>query len=662
MTGWLARIKKSGEFKKAEFGDAAEEAMMFYDGPQAWMWDEKYSRAKNGFLGKGEVIEPPAFRMTTNRVAEFVQLMAPHLYPRNPWRTVTVRPWPQIDITSLGDPRLPVVQQQYEMLQFNNQLRNAQLDEGARMLESYLNYTPNELGLLEHSRQVINEALIKGMGMWVTETYQPFGASRPLIGSFYKSVDNLFLDQDVDDFADLGWAAIRCYGKLWEIEEKYQMPPGTLKGKGHYESLGNQAMTASNDTAKYRRKTGREENDILCYYEIYSKQGLGQGLTDVPEELKEAVAQFGNYTYLVVAEGVPYPLNLHSDMMNQMQPEEVQQAFDWPVPYWADGRWPFTPLWFHEKPGCLWPVSHIKFGIGELRFINWAMSFLATKIRAASNTIIGVAKSAQQSLKDELLASNGGYTVLEIEEATGLKISELVSVFDAPNFSEDIYKVIAAVQEQFERRVGLPDILYGEASGAQSRSATDSQIRSQNASVRVEDMKSRTNRVLTWLSRNEALAARWSLGREEVLPVLGPDGAYVWETKLQAHDFETVIREFDYRMEASSSREPSRETRVEQMAQVAQYLGPLLQWYAQMTGNTMPLNAMVRDWAEAQDIPAEDYWMPPMMPAMQQEAEATASVERERNKGRAEIEDKRGETAKEVAKSRSKSTSNGKKK
>ena len=36
----------------------------------------------------------------------------------------------------------------------------------AQLLDGYLNYTPNELNLKGHSRKVVEEAFIKGAGVW----------------------------------------------------------------------------------------------------------------------------------------------------------------------------------------------------------------------------------------------------------------------------------------------------------------------------------------------------------------------------------------------------------------------------------------------------------------------------------------------------------------
>ena len=57
VKGWLEKIELAREHKRP-FQEDAEEAMRFYDGDNAWMFRNEYSRGEKGFV-KG--IAPPAF-------------------------------------------------------------------------------------------------------------------------------------------------------------------------------------------------------------------------------------------------------------------------------------------------------------------------------------------------------------------------------------------------------------------------------------------------------------------------------------------------------------------------------------------------------------------------------------------------------------------------
>src|SRR5436305_5675000 len=192
---WMEKIRLALEYKKAKFGEDAEECMAFFNGPYDFMYAKKYSGSSRGFLsndeGEGGDMPAPSFQMTVNKATEVVQLFGPVLYHRNPNRQVNPRDLPQLPPTVFGNIADPVAQMmmQQAVLQ-NTQMKTADYAR-ASLLQFYLNYTPTELDLKTHSRRAIDEALIKGMGVLWTELYQPKGANFKLVGSFHDTVDNL---------------------------------------------------------------------------------------------------------------------------------------------------------------------------------------------------------------------------------------------------------------------------------------------------------------------------------------------------------------------------------------------------------------------------------------------------------------------------------------
>ena len=98
------------------------------------------------------------------------------IYHRNPVRTVTAKKFPIVDPESLGippqsppDPMTGMPQPNPELDQFmqiNTQVGMAEQSRRtiAESVEAYLT-TPNELNL-KGTRRVVDEAIIKGMGVW----------------------------------------------------------------------------------------------------------------------------------------------------------------------------------------------------------------------------------------------------------------------------------------------------------------------------------------------------------------------------------------------------------------------------------------------------------------------------------------------------------------
>jgi len=298
-------------------------------------------------------------------------------------------------------------------------------------------------------------------------------------------------------------------------------------------------------------------------------------------------------------------------------PPTMFRAVQWPIPFWAEANgWPFVALDFHRKPGYLWPISHIKPGIGELRFLNFAMSFIAQRVATSCETLLGVSKAADQDIKDQILSqSERGFKVVEISETLGRSVGDLISVFQLPEVSPELWKVVQAVAEQFDKRVGLTELAYAMTS-SQIRSATEASVKAEQLSVRPDDMANRLEDAMSLLARREAMAARWLLRPEDVESVVGPLGAAAWAQHVSSMEPSTVAREFEYRIEAGSARKPNKATRVEQMQAALQTLGPILQGLVPM-GVVDPLNALITDWAESLDIDAKPYLLPPPPPPPQ---------------------------------------------
>ena len=620
-TSWFAKLKQAQKHKK-QFSDDAREAMNFFDGSNNWFWKDgvDYSR-----------MAPPSFRMQVNRVFEAVKLFGSVIYHRNPVRTVTPKKFPVISPESLGiqpqgqpDPMSGMPMPNPEMDQFMQISTAVGVAETTRAtiaeaVETYINYTPNELDLKNNSRRVVDEAIIKGMGVWWTELItvekDEQGGQYGIVGSFYDSCDNLLLDPDADEQEDCLWSARRCVHPIKDVAAKYDLNESDLKG--HMESY---AAGLEDERGYKNKKKNGKTNDLIVYYKIYSKTGFGHTLKGFPKEFKDMFDGLGSNCYIVVAEGVDFPLNAPKEIALE-QPDEsglpnsLFTRSRWPIPFHTEtaSGWPWTPLQFHRKPGYVWPISHIKPGISELRFINWAMSFLATRVMTSCKTTVAVAKAAGDDVKDQLLKhEESGFSIVEISETLGRSVDDIVSVFQMPEVNPEIWKIIDAVSMQFDKATGLTELAYGMTRN-QYRSAAEAQVKAEAISVRPDDMANCLEDAMSMVCRKEAMAARWLLQPEDVAPIIGPLGAELWAKNVQQMDVHVVAREFDYRVEAGSARKPNKASEVEKMQMAVQTLAPVLQGLIPM-GVTGPMNALLADWAKSLDIDPEPYLIPPPPP------------------------------------------------
>ena len=225
-----------------------------------------------------------------------------------------------------------------------------------------------------------------------------------MYGSFYDTVDNLQIDPDGEGLTNAKWIMKRCIHPYWHVEREYGVPEGTWQDKSSIESFNAQAVVESTASeGDMNRKRGLT-NDLMVYYKVFSKMGMGGRLQGIAQNLREPLARLGDYCYLVICDKIDYPLNLPPPFCDilmsgdeyaiQQAMPEIMQRVAWPTPFWADDAWPVTVLDFHEVPRQTWPMSHIKPAMGELKFLNWAWSFLASKVKIACRDFLAIAKSA----------------------------------------------------------------------------------------------------------------------------------------------------------------------------------------------------------------------------------------------------------------------------
>jgi hypothetical protein len=399
-------------------------------------------------------------------------------------------------------------------------------------------------------------------------------------------VDNLVIDPDMETIAEAGWIAKRCVHPVWQVEKDFGLMPGTLSGNlESYNQQGN--ISSEGSLMDYKRKQGKT-NDLLVYWKIYSKVGVGGRLSGVSKEMMEPLDGYGDYAYLAVCDKVDYPLNVPPDIQNTADDTEIKKRLEWDTPFWANDNWPFTPIIFHERPRKVWPMSHLKPGLGELKFINWVYSFVASKIRVSCRDFLAMKKSLGEEIKSTILHGND-YELLEIDETHGT-VNEVVQFLQHPNFNSDIWRVLEAVERNFEKRVGLTELVYGETA-ASYRSASEAQVKSDQTRIRPDDMANKVEDAMTDVAKKEALAARWHITGRDVVNIMGKPMAFLWDQLIVSSDPADICHNLEYRIAADSVRKPNRQREADNMSQAMQNLFPNLWSYAAGTGDYSAVNS-----------------------------------------------------------------------
>ena len=600
---WMQKIKDAQKVKQEKFGRYADEAMKFFDGSHDWMWKGEYAKAPGGFLDKEAQGALPNFRMTVNRVFEAVALFGPVLYHRNPVIQVTPRIGPDIAPEALGiHPADPMMSQSYDHFLTQEKFIREIKRTHSSIKEHYLNWLQHEADKKVQARRAITEAIIKGMSLLWTDIHQPKGSAIRYPKSHYVSVDDFVVDPDAEYWEDITWVARRVCHPVWKVDRKYNLE-GKLSGNLASKAAQGETYAKGRRPSSGEKKSGKTF-DLIEYWEVYTKCGFGDRLkiaSRAEGQSKYDWEQFGDFCFLAVSEDVPFPLNFPSWDLDKKSFDEAFMQVQWPIPFWTDGGWPFSRLHFHDKPKEVWPISLIKPAIGELRFVNWCMSFLADKVAASSTTYVAIAKAAGAEIQDQIKSGLGPYTHIEISDIFGKSVQDVVSFLDAPQFNVEIWNMVRQVLDMIDKRTGLTELIYGLAGPTQIRSAAEAEIRNQNVSIRPDDMSSQVEDWLSNCALKEMEAAEWTLGADDVFPVLGASAAYLWTKQIKTQAFDKVVRDYDYRVEAGSARKPNKVNRVRQLNEFAQIAMPNLQQFAAQ-GIVQPYNALIEDWAKANDL------------------------------------------------------------
>lgn len=599
---WMRQIEHAKRYKQKVFGIAAAEARHFYAGPKDW-------NELMDMSGRDGDTPDPMFKISVNKTFEFVTIFGPALYYENPVRTVKPRMPVDIPQEFFPDPYT------YQALVQEEQLRVQTDGLKATLLGAYLNWSPHEFVLAGESRQAIDEALITGRSCLWTELYSPPGASFHAVRSYWDSVDNLLVDPDAQSLDKAKWIARRCVHPSWEVERDYGLPAGSIKGNSESQLRQADLDVGDDDMDRLEQRKKGLSNDLVVYWKIWSKMGIGGRLPGCTKEYGKALEMFGDYAYIVVAADTQYPLNLPPHLTNDpsfsADPDKVFGRTAWPTPFWAKDAWPVSCLDFHPVANCSWPLPHIKAGMGELKALNWIISFLVGHIRNSCRDFIAISKSAPEEIKTAILTGDD-LTLLEIDKEHGT-IAEMVEFLQHPQMNADIWTVVEHLENLFDKRVGLTELMYGDTS-VQLRSAAEANIKNQNMNVRPADM---AKQVETWqaaVATKEAMAARYHLISDDTRPVLGALGAWAWDQYVTTTDVQVAARELEYQIESGSTQKPNKEYEIQQMNQAFQTLSPVFTTYLQQTGDVSPMNALLSDFAKAIDLDPERYQLRMSMP------------------------------------------------
>lgn len=611
---WTKQIQGAIDHKHEVFGQYANECWDFYDSAND-VFDETMDSPFFQMEDKQKVPRP-TFKPVINKAAEMEQLFAPMAYHKNPVPIIRPRELTQIDPLAMGGMGMEM----FQYLDMETQQRRMEGEIRGKLLETYIKYSADELDLRSNARLALTEALIKGRGLLWFELYQGPGQEQKVAGAFFDSVDNLIIDPDAPQLVDAQWIARRRIMPWWSVEKRFQLPYGSLKKYASKESFNQRARGKLDPHNRNKRKKG-DTYDMIEYWEIYSKMGIGDRLSGKLQDVYGDVAEeySTDFCFLAVCEGCPYFLNLPDEVLDIPEGPELTAEFaarlEWPIPYWGDGGWPFVELDIHPHVTEVWPTPHLKPALGELYWLNWCASFLMQASTVSSRQFIAVAEEAYEEMANALKTGEC-FDILKFSATNNKSIAELVQFLQHPPISGELINIFNLVSSLFDKRTGLTELAYGQT-GTQIRSAQEANIKSEAMNVRPNDIAEKVEHFMKRVHKSIAMAARWHLvPQTDIAPVMGQMHAMLWQQLIYSSDIETVVRELDYTVEAGSARKPNLAREQDQMQQAMQIILPIASGIYTGTGDPTLLNSVLRDWARSQEIDQSRYVIqpPPMMP------------------------------------------------
>lgn len=626
---WMAKLESAYRTEtRRRFREEAEEAKTFYAKSCAALWSSRYAgRFMNG------AIEVPRFPISVNKTFEAIAVIVPNLLWDVPYRQVTPKKqWVLDEQTQQMLMQDPQMGQMLQQTMQQDQLDFARSDVVANMMQLWLNYTGRELpdgGLGEHAQIGIIDAFLTGRGVYFPRRYQYPAGTTTLTGCFREDPLDLIIDPDVRMVKDAGWVALRHQDKYWVVEQKFQMPKDSLKNRASMESTwhyGEGGFPYDETTAQYRGKS--DSRDVVVWYEIWSKQGPGSRFVSLPDGLKQHLEEVvGDYAYLALASNIPFPLNCPTERMRAgMTDDEVKQAFEWPIPTWTDGRWPFELQDFYLDPDSPYPIPPLSAGMGWLKFLNVMVPFLCNRVYNSSRNFIAMLEGQIDNYA-KYFESGKDFSVIPVKAAVE-RIENAIKILEFPQTNMDAWKVVEMANEFFALATGLTPFIYGmKGSESNDRSAEETAARARAAGVRPQYMQKRIGECQSRLGALESFCARWFVQGKDLAPLGGQTAALLWDYFVSTSNPELIVREMIYEVAASSIRRPDRDRDRTNWQQAMQVLGPGYENYAMQSGDFEPWNAIVSKWAELMDMTdVEDLLIRPQPNEAAQQAQEQAQA------------------------------------
>ena len=650
---WCDRLGESSKRKEQDFGRWGRLCEKFYSNPTH---DFIYQGTSGLDIATG-LGDLPGWmpKVTTNLFFQMVDVFLPYLHHRNPTRLITdkrIAVPPEILLALIP---MEVIQQAAMQAQMTGQpfdplslvpqdvQKEAMRTIRRMMLEGYQNYTPEELNLQEESHKSLVDALVMGRGIWWTTLVDtPRGR---LVGTEHDSIDHFQLDPDFDDPKKSLWMSRERWEPHWVLEDRFGHPRNSLKedGTNRFDTAVSKYDIKIEGSDQRRDKPdGTNTSDMVRYFEIYSRCGLGGRLAGAEEGLQERLASAGENVFLAIAPNQPFPLNFspeHFKVDDARLDDAVQGVLDglqWHTPFHRDPywKWPCALLDFHHLRHSSWPLAHGRPAIGEQIMVNWIWSHVAGKIKRLTRDKWAYPLNMDPDALEKFMSSlDDEWIGVKVPPGSNMSIRDMIVRIEAGDLNKDLFELAMHYSREFQLRTGVFELLSGGGTARQIRSSYEAQLQEKYSESRPRSMADRYDACQKQIAKNEGIATRYHIDAKSIAPFFGEQASFdgslpqigmysqLWQQCVYSQDIDSIVSDDDYRIEPSSMRKPNTQELLAAMNESAQYIvQPMFQVYF-MTGNPSEVNKWYKALCKHAQIPEIQFPDLSQQIAMQQQAQ-----------------------------------------
>lgn len=453
----------------------------------------------------------------------------------------------------------------------------------ADVSQEVLNYTFQEQNSKKQTKITVLEALLKNVGVVKID----WDAARRLPRITKIPIDNVVINEDATDDPE-SWRFIAV---------KIQMTFADLKADLNLKQDAVAKLLASGGTVKSTssgkiddpRKDTTFEERTFDLWEVW-KRGEAPDVTfGMPEQLKEQIKKS--------VEGVPEEdraaviVTDKGEIAEARIPEDgedpAKRAFSpfanrlvtfaegfpfmlrdevWPFAMDHD-EFPFSFLKFNFDPDDVWAFPDFKILKPLQDTINFIGQFIMNRMQTSSTDKVLMDTSLSDLQKSQLMSG----VDLEVIEADLTKDSDPIRVLQFPQIKPEMLTAFTLMKGLYDEISGVSEIIRG-GPGVREITAKEAGIREERAQARISFMLDTVEDWLDDVVRKVYQVARFTMTKQDVANIVGPERAEFWIEDMKAED---IRREVLITIQHGSTQRRSREQNIREALGLFNTLFPI---------------------------------------------------------------------------------------